>query len=180
MVRKAVFLDRDGVINDLVPDPEDGRPEGPLNPQDVRVLAGVPDAVEQLKAVGYLVIAASNQPAAAKGKVSMEILREIHGRVAAEVALDDWRYCFHRAEDECACRKPKPGLLLDAMRDHDVDPAASWFVGDADTDVEAGRQAGVRTLLVGHPGSEHRRMGEADARNLPQAVAFILGDRYAR
>lgn len=176
----AVFLDRDGVVNDLVPDPEDGRPESPLRTEDVRVLPGVPEAVDQLKQAGYLVIAASNQPAAAKGKTTTETLREIHGRIAAQVPMDDWRYCFHRAEDGCDCRKPKPGLLLDAMHDHDIDPQTSWFVGDADTDVEAGRAAGVRTLLVGHPGSEHRRSGPADVRNLPEAVAFILGDRHAR
>lgn len=176
----AVFLDRDGVINDLVTDPDDGRPESPLRPQDVRVLAGVPEAVDQLKEAGYLVIAASNQPAAAKGKATLETLRDVHGRIAAQVTLDDWRYCFHRAEDGCECRKPKPGLLLDAIADHGIDPQSSWFIGDADTDVEAGREAGVRTVLVGHPGSEHRRSGPPDVRNLPEAVAFILGDRRAR
>lgn len=185
--RAAVFLDRDGVINELVLDPRDDRPESPLHAADVRLIEGARDAVAALRGAGFLLVGASNQPAAAKGKATTDELREVHERVVellGDAALDDWRYCLHRAQDGCACRKPKPGLVLDAAADHGIDLASSWMVGDADTDVEAGRAAGVRTVLVEHPESAHRRTGnaqpDATVRNLEEAAAFILGDGSSR
>lgn len=182
---RAVFLDRDGVLNELVDDPQDQRPEGPLHPDDVRLVPGAARAAKQLHDAGFLLIAASNQPAAAKGKVDGDQLRAVHARVvellaANDVFLDDWRYCLHRAEEGCACRKPKPGLLLDAAQAHGIDLARSWFVGDADTDVEAGRAAGVRTVLVEHPDSAHRRTGaprpDVVVADLQEAVETLVRD----
>jgi D-glycero-D-manno-heptose 1,7-bisphosphate phosphatase len=147
----------------------------------------VPEALIGLRQAGFLLIGASNQPAAAKGKVSTDDLRAVHERVVdllADAGLDDWRYCLHRAQDGCDCRKPRAGLLLDAARDHGIDLASSWMIGDADTDVEAGIAAGVRTVLVEHPGSAHRRSGNAQpegaVRNLEQALTFIRDDQDSR
>jgi len=183
-VTRAVFLDRDGVLNDPVLDPVDGRPESPLHAQDV-VLA--PEARAGLRAIrermpDALLIVASNQPAAAKGKTTPEELRAVHDRVVALLGeeaglISDWRYCFHTREEGCACRKPRPGMLLDAAAEHGLDLAASWMVGDSDADVGAGRAAGCRTVLIEHPGSAHRRAGDAGpdalARNLLDAAAFL-------
>jgi D-glycero-D-manno-heptose 1,7-bisphosphate phosphatase len=180
----AVFLDRDGVLNDPVWDPVDGRPESPLRPEDVRLAAGAAAAARRLHDAGLALIVVSNQPAAAKGKATADDLRRVHERVAALLAeagvtIDDWRYCLHRAEDDCACRKPRPGMLLDAAHERGIDPAACWMVGDTDADVSAGRAAGTRVVLVAHPGSAHRRSGEAapDAivPDLNAAAAIILG-----
>ncbi len=189
---RAVFLDRDGVINEPVPDARSGRPESPYRPEDVRLAEGAVDALRMLHEGGFVLIVVSNQPAAAKGTVSMDQLRAVHGRVvellaAHGVELDDWRYCFHHPEGvvpqltgACECRKPAPGMLLDAAREHDLDLAASWIVGDSDVDIQAGETAGVKTVLVQNPLTEHRRKGAAAqeiVRNLSEAVGIILDSR---
>ena len=165
----AVFLDRDGLINELVEDPISGFPSRPLVLEDVRL---APDAVEALRALrglGVPLIVISNQPNAAKGKNTLEELQAVHEAVVrlldeAGVALDDYRYCYHHPDGTdpelgraCPCRKPEPGLILDAAADLDL--ARSWMVGDSDVDIEAGRRAGCRTILVEVPGSAHRRKG---------------------
>jgi D-glycero-D-manno-heptose 1,7-bisphosphate phosphatase len=172
------------VINEPVPDPLTGTPESPYEPSDVHLVPGSARAIERLRDAGFLVIAASNQPAAAKGNATMEQLRAVHDRVVSlltdeGVQLDDWRYCFHHpdADGPCACRKPEPGMLLDAAAEHGIDLSQSWMVGDADRDVEAGHRAGVRTILVEHEGTAHRRKGapsDAVVRNLSDAAGIIV------
>jgi D-glycero-D-manno-heptose 1,7-bisphosphate phosphatase len=185
----AVFLDRDGVLNDPVLDPVDGRPESPLRAADIVLAEGAADGCRRLAAAGFFLVVVSNQPGAAKGKATLEALWEIHERVvellAAEgVVIDDWRYCFHHPEavvaelrGPCDCRKPAPGMLLDAASAHGIDLPASWMVGDSDGDVEAGQRAGCQTVLIEHPGSAHRRSGTlapaALSRNLFTAATFI-------
>jgi D-glycero-D-manno-heptose 1,7-bisphosphate phosphatase len=187
--RPAVFLDRDGVLNDPVLDPVDGTPESPLRAADVVLAPGAAEGVLALQRAGILLIVVSNQPAAAKGKVTAADLRAVHERVVALLAargatIDDWRYCFHRREDGCACRKPAPGMLLDAAAEHDLDLTASWIVGDTDSDVGAGRAAGCGTVLVTHPGSAHRRPStitpDVRVRNLEEAATFVLPDGRLR
>ena len=169
----AVFLDRDGVVNQLVLDPELGTYESPYAPQDVELAPGAVEGLRALRALGVLLIVASNQPAAAKGTTGLDDLDAVHRRVvdllAAEaLELDGWRYCFHHPDathpllgGACACRKPRPGLLEDAAAQLRIDLPASWTVGDADTDIAAGRAAGTRTVLVDNPRSAHRRDGAA-------------------
>jgi histidinol-phosphate phosphatase family protein len=174
----AVFLDRDGVLNEPVLDPVDGRPESPLRAADVTLAPGAVEGVRALAALGVPLVVVSNQPAAAKGKATAADLRAVHERVVAllaagGVAIADWRYCFDHPEAtdparrDCACRKPRPGMLQDAARDHGLDLARSWIVGDTDADVGAGRAVGATTILVEHPGTAHRRSaavaGAADA-----------------
>ena len=188
---RAVFVDRDGVINEPAWDPVDERYESPVDPSDVVLSEGAVDGLARLAQGGYLIVVASNQPAAAKGKATLDALHAVHDRVVAVlaeagIALDDWRYCFHhpdgsdpRLRGPCACRKPAPGMLLDAAADHAIDLAASWMIGDSDTDVIAGQRAGCRTVLVEHVLSRHRRGGaraDAKVRNLAAAAAFIIDD----
>lgn len=189
-MRPAVFLDRDGVLNDLVPDPQTGRPESPLHPADVVLLPGVAHAVNRVRDAGYLTVGVSNQPAAAKGAVPLDELEAVQARVVellatAGAALDAMYVCFHHPEGvvpglavDCSCRKPEPGMLLDAAAALELDLAASWLVGDTDTDLVAATAAGVRAVLIEHPGSAHKR--EAVSRSvsvapdLPHAVTVIL------
>jgi D-glycero-D-manno-heptose 1,7-bisphosphate phosphatase len=189
---EAVFLDRDGIICDLVVDPSSGTPESPYRAEDVRILDGVSAALEALAGAGMILVVASNQPAAAKGIATPEALAEVHRRVVellgpSRGSISAWRYCYHHpdARDpllrECECRKPKPGMLRDAARDLALDLERSWMVGDADRDIEAGAAAGCRTALVEHGASNHRRTGASRptlcAGDLATATGAILERR---
>lgn len=190
--RAAVFLDRDGVLSELAPDPESGLPESPLRPEDVRLLPGAAVAAAALRGAGYALVGVTNQPAAAKGRVSVQQLEDVQRRVVELLAregaeLDAWRMCLHHPEGvvpelsgPCDCRKPKPGMLLDAGRALGLDRSRSWMVGDTDADVEAGRAAGCRTVLIVHPDSAHKRAPasapDARATDLRDASVLIVGD----
>lgn len=192
-MKPAVFLDRDGVLNDLVPDPRSGLPESPLAPEQVVLLPGAAGAVKQLRAAGYVLVGVSNQPAAAKGIVTPATLEGVQARVLELLArdgavLDDFEICPHHPDGvvpelarACDCRKPAPGLLLRAARKLDLDLSASWMIGDTDADVEAGAAAGCRTILVENPRSAHKRTAPrragATAPDLAGAASLlVVGD----
>ncbi|MFT3841046.1 MAG: HAD-IIIA family hydrolase [Myxococcaceae bacterium] len=152
--RTLVVLDRDGVLNKMIPREGEPRPDSPMGPEEVELLPGVPEAVASLTQLGATVVIASNQPAAAKGKTTREKLEAAHAKVvqlceAKGGMIASSHLCFHRAEDECSCRKPKPGLLLEALAaypDHAAENA--FMVGDREIDAQAGRAAGMSTVLV--------------------------------
>jgi D-glycero-D-manno-heptose 1,7-bisphosphate phosphatase len=187
---RAVFVDRDGTINELVPDPRTGRPESPLRPEDVQLLDGAAAALSGLAAAGWLLVGVSNQPAAAKQTVTVEQLDAVQRRVlellASEgVQFDDFRLCLHHPDGidpdlgrECSCRKPHPGMLLAAAEQLGIDPSRSWMVGDTSSDVMAGRAAGCRTLLLTHAPSAHKRVSSSEpdlsAADLSAASALLL------
>ena len=189
-MKAAVFLDRDGVLTRLVPDPISGQYESPLTLEQVTLLPGAAAAVRRLRDVGYVVVGISNQPAAAKGVVELGELERIQARVlellgGESAAPDAFRLCFHHPEGsvplltlECDCRKPAPGMLLEAAEELEIDLGASWMVGDTDSDVLAGAAAGCRTLLIDNPGSAHKRAGfahaDAGAPDLATAVEVIV------
>ena len=188
--RAAVFVDRDGVINELVPDPVSGRPESPLRMADVRLIPGAAAALRNLADAGWCLVGVSNQPAAAKGLIALAELHAIQARVLERLAgegarLDDFRLCLHHPEGvvaelagECDCRKPAPGMLLAAADQLGIDLARSWMVGDTDSDVQAGRAAGCRTILVANPDSSHKRTAQlqpdAVVSDLSAAASIIL------
>jgi D-glycero-D-manno-heptose 1,7-bisphosphate phosphatase len=172
---RAVFLDRDGVVAELVWDDVDGSFEGPTAAGDVQLVPGAADAIRRIRSLDYRTVVVSNQPGTAKGKVSREALLETHEhvvRLLAEqgVMIDDYRYCFHHPDavdpalaGPCDCRKPKPGMLLEAAAELGLDLSRSWMIGDSDIDAEAGRAAGCRTIVVENPRSAHRRHGDGAA-----------------
>jgi D-glycero-D-manno-heptose 1,7-bisphosphate phosphatase len=192
--RRAVFLDRDGVLNAGTPDPVTALPESPLKALDVRLLPGVTAALTALDAAGYALVCVSNQPAAAKGKTTVRELLEVHERVlellaAGGAAPEMSLLCLHHPEGvvaelagRCDCRKPEPGMLLRAAVDLDIELESSWMVGDTDADVAAGRAAGCATVLLEYAPSAHKRSGAATAdllaKDLPDAAAQLL-DRAA-
>jgi D-glycero-D-manno-heptose 1,7-bisphosphate phosphatase len=178
----AVFVDRDGVINEPAWDTRTQSYESPYRPEDVALVPGAAGALASLAA--FTLVLVSNQPSAAKGQTTLEQLAAVHERVVAElrragVELDGAYYCHHHPDftGPCACRKPAPGLLLDAAAALDIELARSWMVGDADTDVTAAHAAGVRAVLVEHPRTAHRRRGavapEHTAPDLRAAAAWI-------
>lgn len=186
--RAAAFLDRDGVLSELVPDPVTGAPESPLSVSDVRLVPGAAAAAVRLAQLGLVLVCVSNQPAAAKGVVSVAQLLAVHDRVVEllceqGVKLAASRLCLHHQHGvvpdlsrPCDCRKPAPGMLLDAAAALAIDLSVSWMVGDTDADITAGRAAGCRTLLIRHPGSVHKRL-QAVA---PDLLAEDLADGAAR
>jgi D-glycero-D-manno-heptose 1,7-bisphosphate phosphatase len=166
---RAVFVDRDGVINGLVPDATTGLPESPLDPEAVALLPGAATALRLLRSHGFALVGVSNQPAAAKRTVDRQTLDDVQRRVVALLVdagatFDAFKICFHHPDGSdpdlgraCSCRKPSPGMLLEAATELDIDLARSWMVGDTDGDIEAGSAAGCQTVLVETPGSAHKR-----------------------
>jgi D-glycero-D-manno-heptose 1,7-bisphosphate phosphatase len=157
-MRRAAFLDRDGVLNRNIWNPVTGACESPLIPEQLELLPRVIPALCQLREAGYLLFLVSNQPNYAKGKASMETLDAIHGRLEAELAIAGISfaacyYCFHHPAitGSCLCRKPSPYFLFAARDIFDVDLTQSWMVGDRASDIECGRAAGVRTVAIGSP-----------------------------
>jgi D-glycero-D-manno-heptose 1,7-bisphosphate phosphatase len=146
LMPSAVFLDRDGVINRALI--RDGTPHPPRSLRDLEILPGVPEALDALKAHGYRLVVVTNQPDVVRGTSTRELVDSIHERLRSELPLDAIFTCFHDSADDCGCRKPKPGLLLQAARDFRIDLSSSFMVGDRWRDVEAGRLAGCRTLFI--------------------------------
>ena len=146
MMRPAVFLDRDGVINRALI--RDGTPHPPASLQDLEILPHVPEALSALKAQGYSLVVVTNQPDVARGTSSRELVDSVHERLKSTLDLDAIFTCFHDNADACDCRKPKPGLLYRAAHDLGIDLPSSFMVGDRWRDVEAGKRAGCRTFFV--------------------------------
>ena len=158
---KAVFLDRDGVVNELVYFPDLGIIDSPFIAGQFHLCPGVPEAVKKFQSAGYKVIIVSNQPGIAKGHMTLQDFQKISNMMKTQLwkedaFLDGEYYCLHHPEAkieryraDCACRKPKPGLIFKAARDMDIDVAESWCIGDNLTDMQAGRNAGCRILLIG-------------------------------
>jgi D-glycero-D-manno-heptose 1,7-bisphosphate phosphatase len=146
MSRRAVFLDRDGVLNQSIM--RDGKPYPPQSLDEVVIPPDVRLALEELRAAGFLLIVLTNQPDIARGFVTRDRVDSIHRYLAAALPLDEFRVCDHDDNHQCGCRKPKPGLILTSAQDHGIDLAASFLVGDRWRDVDAGAAAGCRTVWI--------------------------------
>jgi D-glycero-D-manno-heptose 1,7-bisphosphate phosphatase len=184
---RACFLDRDGILNDLVYYPDPGIVDSPFVSSQFQLADGAGAFLRDLKSAGYKLVVVSNQPGVAKGHYSMATFRKIQAKMrrllAAEgVKLDAEYYCFHHPQGktakyrvDCACRKPKPGMLLDAARDLGLDLGSSVMIGDGLYDVLAGERAGCKTILVANlNGLLSSKMDELDAR--PDFVARNIAE----
>lgn len=171
-MRRAVFLDRDGVINRTIV--RDGHPFPPPTLEDVVYVAGVPEAMRRLRNVGFHLIVVTNQPDVGNGLQRREIVEAIHEDLRRRLPLDDIKVCYHTAENACACRKPKPGLLLEAAREWDIDLGQSVMVGDRWCDIEAGKAAGCRTIWIRNDYAERRaERSDAVVESLAEASQLI-------
>lgn len=172
-LRRAVFLDRDGVLNRAVV--HDGRPYPPATLENFEILPGTAQAVQRLRDAGFLLIVATNQPDVARGAQRQEVVEAMNARLSAAMPLDEFRVCYEDGDD-CPRRKPNPGLLLEAARAHAVDLTASFMVGDRWRDVEAGRRAGCRTVFINLGYNELQPDPPADytTADLSSAVTWIL------
>lgn len=145
-LRRAFFLDRDGVINALVA--REGRLTSPRTDEEFRILPNVPEAIRQIRSAGFLVIVVTNQPEIKRGLVKKEPVDRFHRQIRSELAIDDIRVCYHDTDDRCLCRKPEPGLLIDSAQRWNIGLSQSFLVGDRRKDIEAGQRAGCTTMLV--------------------------------
>ncbi len=145
-MHRAVFLDRDGVLNKAIV--RDGRPYAPTRLEEFEVLPRVPALLSQLKDAGLLLVVVTNQPDVATGKVPRQVVDAMHDRLKATLPVDCIKTCFCTEDSGAACYKPKPGMLLDAADELDIDLGASFMVGDRWRDVGAGKAAGCRTYFI--------------------------------
>jgi D-glycero-D-manno-heptose 1,7-bisphosphate phosphatase len=173
MKRRAVFLDRDGVLNRARV--VDGVPHPPASLAELEILPGVEAALSRLRDAGFRLIVVTNQPDIARGHSTVEQVRQLNASLQGRLGFDDLYMCPHDDRDACDCRKPKPGLLLRAGQVHCIDLPNSIMVGDRARDVQAGRAAGCRTIFVDH-GYEAPPQPPADlcACSLLDAVDWIL------
>jgi len=183
---RAVFLDRDGVINQKAP-------EGlyVTRWEDFHIFPRAIECVAQLNRAGLKVIVVTNQRCVAKRLITIDDLEKLHQRMSSLFAksgatIDAIYYCPHELNPSCSCRKPAPGMLLDAAREHGIELTESWMVGDSDIDVEAGKNAGCKTVLLLEKGEiareRRRRASDANAaditaHSLPEAIQLILSEK---
>ena len=160
---RAVFLDRDGVLNRALV--RAGKPYPPRELAEVEILPGVAEALISLKAAGYKLITVSNQPDVARGILKRDTVDSINSYLGERMPMDRFIMCYHDSGDECACRKPKPGMLHAGALEFNVDLSKSYMVGDRWRDVEAGKSAGCKTIFIDY-GYDERQ---------PESYDFIVG-----
>jgi D-sedoheptulose 7-phosphate isomerase len=171
---RAVFLDRDGVLNRAVV--RNGKPHPPSSVAELEVMPNAQGALERLREKGYKLLVVTNQPDVSRGVSSKESVDAINEKLASELDLDEIVVCYHADDDHCECRKPKPGMLLDAARRHQINLAESFMVGDRWRDVEAGQKAGCRTILI-DAGYDEKKPGQPPTvrvHSLEEAADWIL------
>jgi D-glycero-D-manno-heptose 1,7-bisphosphate phosphatase len=173
-VNRAIFLDRDGVINQR---PIEG--EYITRWEDFHVLPGVPESISLLNRADFRVIVITNQRCVAKQQITEAALQEMHRRMLETLAaqgatVDAVYYCPHDHEPACQCRKPEPGMILEAARTWSIDLKASWMVGDSASDVEAGRRAGCNTVYISGKAVEAPPAADFTVASLLEAVRKIL------
>jgi D-glycero-D-manno-heptose 1,7-bisphosphate phosphatase len=174
-MKKAVFLDRDGVINRAMV--RDGKPYPPKDMQELEILPGVAEALALLKQAGYQLIVVTNQPDVARGTTSKESVESINQYLRDRLPLDEFRTCYHDDHEACDCRKPKPGALIAAAQQHEIALDGSYMVGDRWRDIEAGSRAGCQTIFIDY-GYNEKQPEHVDHRvySLHEAALAILGE----
>ena len=173
--RRAVFLDRDGVINR--PLQRGGKPHPPVSLAEFEILPDVPEACLKLKAAGFTLVVVTNQPDVGRGSLAQDTVEMIHAHMCGQLPIDRVEVCYHpgRGVSNCDCRKPRPGMLLRAGRELGIDLAESWMVGDRWRDIDCGHAAGCRTVFIDRGYSEElRQQPNFRARNLLDAAEIIL------
>jgi len=176
MPDKAVFLDRDGVINRPVV--IDGRPYPPQTVADFEILPGVDRACSDLKSAGYVLIVVTNQPDVGRGIREKEVVEAIHKTMMGYLPIDRIEVCYHAGAEfgeECECRKPRPGMLINAAAALDIDLTRSFMVGDRWRDIDCGKRAGCKTAFIDWGYNEQlREQPDFRGANLTEAVHWIL------
>jgi D-glycero-D-manno-heptose 1,7-bisphosphate phosphatase len=173
-IKRAVFLDRDGVVNETVI--RDNKPYPPENAESMRIPSATADALRRLKDRGYFLVVVTNQPDVARGRQTREAVEQMHLLLRAELPLDDVLTCYHDDADDCDCRKPRPGLIKRAAEQNGIDLSLSYMIGDRWRDIDAGANAGCKTILIDRGYAERAPESAPHARvgSLSEAVDWIL------
>jgi D-glycero-D-manno-heptose 1,7-bisphosphate phosphatase len=171
--KPAVFLDRDGVLNRALV--REGQAYPPMDRSEVEILPGVVEACQRLKKAGFLLVVVANQPGVERGEQSRETVEQINAVVERQIPVDELLVCFHEDGDHCPCRKPQPTMLLDAAQRIGISLGESFLVGDRPRDIDAGKTAGCRTVLIGDAqGEAGTTVPDYRAASLEEAVPYIL------
>jgi D-glycero-D-manno-heptose 1,7-bisphosphate phosphatase len=170
---KAVFLDRDGVI--VVPEFREGRSFAPTRLDHYAFYPDAPAALSRLKAAGFKLVIVTNQPDVGNGLIAEDVVREMHDQLCKAMPVDLIKACFHPQSAQCECRKPRPGMLIEAARELEIDLTRSYMVGDRASDVEAGEAAGCRTVFIDLGYRERRPLAPTfSVRSVTEAADCIL------
>jgi D-glycero-D-manno-heptose 1,7-bisphosphate phosphatase len=173
-LRKAVFLDRDGVLNEPVL--RDGRPYPPSGLDELIIIPDAEASLARLKLQGFLLLVVTNQPDVRRGTSTEAEVEKINRYLAGNLPLDDFFTCYHDDSDHCDCRKPLPGLFTKAAAKHGIDLASSYMIGDRWRDIDAGSAAGCRTILIDRHYNERKPEAKPDCivKSLAEACNWIL------
>ena len=153
-MKKSVFLDRDGVINKAYI--KDGLPQSPNSLNELKILPGVRESIIKLKKLNFICLMVTNQPNVSRKKIDKNSVIQMNNFLKNEIALDDIFVCYHDDSDNCNCRKPKPGLLLQAGKKWDVDFKKSFMIGDRWRDIQAGEKVGCKTIFLDYKYNEKK------------------------
>jgi D-glycero-D-manno-heptose 1,7-bisphosphate phosphatase len=177
---RAVFVDRDGVLN--AARVESGRPHPPASAADLTFLPGVRERLAELKRLGFVIVCVTNQPDVARRRITRAAVDQINAQVRAEMPLDDLLVCYHDDRDRCECRKPRPGLLLEAASRLGIDLGSSYMIGDRWKDVACGAAAGCTSVFVDY-GYAESYQGPAPAHvsaTAAEALDYVLTKERGR
>ncbi len=176
---RAVFLDRDGVLNRAIV--RNGKPYPPQTLEEFSLLPDVKTSLEDLRHAGFRLIVVTNQPDVARGTQSRDTVERMHAQLRSDLAVDDVLVCWHDDADACNCRKPRPGLILAAAEEHGINLSESFMIGDRWRDIEAGHRAGCRSVFIDYGYAEKRAAVEpvASAASLREAADWILASDQA-
>jgi D-glycero-D-manno-heptose 1,7-bisphosphate phosphatase len=172
-MNKAIFLDRDGVINQV--NLVDGKPYPPKDISELILLPKVNEALQLLKDAGYVLIVITNQPDVVRGKTKIEVVEAINQFLKDSLPIDDFFTCYHDDIEDCSCRKPKPGNILKAADQYNINIPSSFMIGDRWRDIEAGISAGCKTFFIDYSYQEKQpKFYDYKVKSLDEAAKIIL------
>jgi D-glycero-D-manno-heptose 1,7-bisphosphate phosphatase len=173
-MNRAVFLDRDGVI--VIPESRNGRSYAPRCLRNYRFYRDAHESLRRLKEAGFLLVVVTNQPDVGHGLISRAVIDEMHARLIRELPIDAVKACLHRQDENCTCRKPAPGLLLEAMGEFDLNARDCFMVGDRVSDVLAGKAAGCRVIFIERGYTEGKpHNADFTVATMAEAADVVLG-----
>jgi len=169
---KAIFLDRDGVLNKAIV--KNRKPYPPSSIEELEILPGVYEGIQLLKNSGFKLIVITNQPDVARGSSTKEIVEEINNAIIKQLKVDEVICCFHDDSENCDCRKPQPGMIYQAVNKWNIDLSLSYLVGDRWRDIQTAKNIGLNSILINYDYDEKKINADFECNNLEEAANFIL------